>query len=46
MIALTSLFFTKTALPMTAAIALCAALAFLLAFATLGRREPAAQAAE
>ena len=46
MIALTSLFFTKTALPMTAAIALCAVSAFVLAFATLGHREPAPQAAE
>ncbi len=46
MIALASLVFDKTALPMVAAIALCAVCAFLLAVATLGRREPAAQAAE
>ncbi len=46
MIALASLVFNKTALPMVAAIALCAVCAFILAVATLGRREPATQAAE
>jgi DHA1 family bicyclomycin/chloramphenicol resistance-like MFS transporter len=46
MIALTSVFFNGTVLPMVAMIALCAICAFLLAAATLGWREVAAQAAE
>lgn len=46
MIALVSLFFDGTALPMVTAIALCAVGALVLAFLTLGRRQPASAAAE
>jgi MFS transporter, DHA1 family, multidrug resistance protein len=46
MIALTSVFFTGTPLPMVAMIAMCSVVAFLLAIVTLGWRQPAPQAAE
>lgn len=46
MIAVVSLFFDGTARPMVTAIALCALGTLILTFATLGRRDPAVQAAE
>ena len=46
MIVVTSKFFDGTALPMVTIIALCAAGALVLAWLTLGRRQPEAQAAE